>query len=63
MSDAGGTGAGARILVVDDNDDNRYTLTERLRREGYANLATAATVPRPWPGSRPSPSTSSCSTS
>jgi adenylate cyclase len=31
----------ARILVVDDNEDNRYTLTERLRREGYVNLATA----------------------
>ncbi len=30
-----------RILVVDDNDDNRYTLTERLKREGYANLAIA----------------------
>jgi adenylate cyclase len=32
----------ARILVVDDNDDNRYTLTERLKREGYGNLAIAA---------------------
>jgi branched-chain amino acid transport system substrate-binding protein len=31
----------ARILVVDDNEDNRYTLTERLRREGYRDLATA----------------------
>ena len=31
----------AHILVVDDNEDNRYTLSERLRREGYANLATA----------------------
>ncbi len=30
----------ARILVVDDNEDNRYTLTERLKREGYADLAT-----------------------
>jgi len=29
------------ILVVDDNDDNRYTLTRRLKREGYANLAVA----------------------
>ena len=35
MSDA------ARVLVVDDNDDNLYTLTRRLRREGYADLATA----------------------
>jgi class 3 adenylate cyclase len=33
--------AAARILVVDDNEDNRYTLTERLKREGYADPATA----------------------
>ena len=32
----------ARILVVDDNEDNRYTLKRRLRREGYENLAIAA---------------------
>ena len=32
---------GPRILVVDDNEDNRYTLTRRLRREGYANLREA----------------------
>jgi adenylate cyclase len=31
----------ARILVVDDNDDNLYTLTERLKREGYTDLETA----------------------
>jgi DNA-binding response OmpR family regulator/GGDEF domain-containing protein len=31
----------ARLLVVDDNEDNRYTLTRRLGREGYANIATA----------------------
>jgi DNA-binding response OmpR family regulator len=30
------------LLVVDDNEDNRYTLTRRLQREGYANLTTAA---------------------
>jgi phosphoserine phosphatase RsbU/P len=29
------------LLVVDDNDDNRYTLTRRLTREGYSNLTTA----------------------
>ena len=29
------------LLVVDDNEDNRYTLTRRLQREGYANLTTA----------------------
>jgi class 3 adenylate cyclase len=33
--------AGARILVVDDNEDNRYTLTRRLRREGYTDVAEA----------------------
>jgi sigma-B regulation protein RsbU (phosphoserine phosphatase) len=30
-----------RILVVDDNDDNRYTLTMYLDLEGYRNVATA----------------------
>jgi phosphoserine phosphatase RsbU/P len=34
---------GPALLVVDDNEDNRYTLTRRLYREGYANLTTAAT--------------------
>jgi class 3 adenylate cyclase len=29
------------ILVVDDNEDNRYTLTRRLVREGYTEPATA----------------------
>jgi adenylate cyclase len=33
--------ATAALLVVDDNEDNRYTLTRRLKREGYANLTTA----------------------
>jgi sigma-B regulation protein RsbU (phosphoserine phosphatase) len=32
---------GPALLVVDDNDDNRYTLTRRLTREGYTNLTTA----------------------
>jgi adenylate cyclase len=32
----------ARLLVVDDNDDNRYTLTRRLRREGYEAVTVAA---------------------
>jgi class 3 adenylate cyclase len=31
----------AAILVVDDNEDNRYTLTRRLRRQGYGNISTA----------------------
>src|SRR6266567_3669513 len=34
-------GAGPRILVVDDNDDNRYTLTLYLDLEGYLNVETA----------------------
>jgi adenylate cyclase len=34
--------ADAALLVVDDNEDNRYTLTRRLSREGYTNIATAA---------------------
>jgi phosphoserine phosphatase RsbU/P len=32
---------GPALLVVDDNEDNRYTLTRRLMREGYRNLTTA----------------------
>jgi phosphoserine phosphatase RsbU/P len=31
------------LLVVDDNEDNRYTLTRRLYREGYVNLTIAGT--------------------
>ena len=27
------------LLVVDDNEDNRYTLIWRLRREGYTNIS------------------------
>jgi CheY-like chemotaxis protein len=30
------------LLVVDDNEDNRYTLTRRLAREGYDTVVTAA---------------------
>ena len=30
-----------RILVVDDNDDNRYTLTLYLDLEGYSDVSTA----------------------
>jgi adenylate cyclase len=32
----------ARILVVDDNEDNRYTLTRRLKRQGYTDVAEAS---------------------
>jgi adenylate cyclase len=31
------------ILVVDDNEDNRYTLTMRLRREGWDAIVEAQT--------------------
>lgn len=31
----------ARFLIVDDNEDNRYLLGERLAMEGYTNIATA----------------------
>ena len=31
----------SQFLVVDDNEDNRYTLARRLRREGYENLDMA----------------------
>ena len=30
------------LLVVDDSEDNRYTLTRRLNREGYKNLTMAS---------------------
>ena len=33
--------ADATLLVVDDNENNRYTLTRRLMRDGYQNLVTA----------------------
>jgi adenylate cyclase len=29
------------LLVVDDNEANRYTLTRRLRRDGYSEIAEA----------------------
>jgi sigma-B regulation protein RsbU (phosphoserine phosphatase) len=35
------SGAGSRLLLVDDNEDNLYTLTRRLRREGYEQLERA----------------------
>jgi len=33
--------AQARLLVVDDNEDNRYTLIMRLQLEGYGNIVAA----------------------
>jgi DNA-binding response OmpR family regulator len=35
------TDSDAALLVVDDNEDNRYTLTRRLKREGYTDVTTA----------------------
>jgi phosphoserine phosphatase RsbU/P len=35
------TGADAALLLVDDNEDNRYTLSRRLSRVGYTNLTMA----------------------
>ena len=32
---------GPVLLVVDDNEDNRYTLTRRLKRQGYDTVVTA----------------------
>ena len=31
----------ATLLIVDDNENNRYTLSRRLEREGYTNLVIA----------------------
>ena len=35
------TDEGAALLVVDDNEDNRYTLTLQLSLQGYSNLTIA----------------------
>ena len=32
----------ANILIVDDIEDNRYTLERRLKKDGYKNLFSAA---------------------
>ena len=31
----------ANILIVDDIEDNRYTLERRLKRDGYKNIFLA----------------------
>ena len=41
MTDSQPTGTAPRILVVDDNDDNRYTLMLYLDLEGYTNVEVA----------------------
>ena len=33
--------ADSKILVVDDNEDNRYTLIRRLKRTGYEDVTEA----------------------
>ena len=35
------THADYTLLVVDDSEDNRYTLTQRLKRQGYTDVTTA----------------------
>jgi class 3 adenylate cyclase len=42
MSDEPSAARTDRLLVVDDNEDNLYTLTRRLKREGYERIVTAA---------------------
>jgi adenylate cyclase len=41
MSETGTSARGERLLVVDDNEDNLYTLTRRLKREGYEHIVAA----------------------
>ena len=39
-------GTDAALLVVDDDENNRYTLTRKLAHAGYANVAVAADGPQ-----------------
>jgi len=41
VSRSSSTKHSARLLVVDDSEDNRYTLTLQLELEGYQNIAVA----------------------
>jgi adenylate cyclase len=34
--------SGPALLIVDDNEDNRFTLASRLKREGYENVTCAS---------------------
>jgi len=54
---------GPAVLVVDDNEDNRYTLTRRLGRLGYENVTDQSMGARHWTRLRRTISTWSCSTS
>ena len=38
----------SEILVVDDIEDNRYTLERRLKRDGYENITLVDGVPQHW---------------
>jgi DNA-binding NtrC family response regulator len=40
------TGTDVALLVVDDDENNRYTLTRQLARAGYANVAAAVDGPQ-----------------
>ena len=51
-----------RILVVDDNDDNRYTLVLHLELEGYADIQIAEDGEQAIARLDKEASTSSCST-
>jgi adenylate cyclase len=42
MSEETASARQERLLVVDDNEDNLYTLTRRLKREGYERIVTAS---------------------
>ena len=62
--DADAAGSGPRLLVVDDNEDNRYTLIMRLEIEGYSNIAIAEDGEQALAAvGRHRTSTSCCSTS
>ena len=61
MSDDPAEDEGPRILVVDDNDDNRYTLTLYLDLEGYTDVETAQDGEK-RSAARGDASTSCCST-
>ena len=61
--DADAPGSGPRLLVVDDNEDNRYTLIMRLEIEGYSNIAIAEDGEQALELLGQRTSTSCCSTS
>ncbi len=40
--------AAPALLVVDDNDDNRYTLTQRLKRQATTTSPLPRTAAKRW---------------